>query len=415
MVRAMLKKAGTELRSVTEPINETSMGRAMEGMLSVFAELDNNVRTERTKGGMLARIREGYWLWRPPVGYYKPVRGKKTNIVPDPETAGLVRLAFEEYAKGIHTFASLAVFLAERGMKRANGKKIHPQSIEKMIRNPLYCGIIRSRGIESDGRFEPIISREIYSACQRSSRHKISLSLPRASDHPEFPLRKFVICSECGQPLTGSSPRGRKGKRYPYYHHSTKGCSLKKNIRKADFEKAFTDYLGKISPDLRYEKLFKAVVTDIWRTNYKTIDEHNAGARKAIETLEQERQRIFELHRSGIYSDDDFKEQKMLVNRRINEQYTLIEEQRSEEFNMEAALEYCFGYVTDTVKKWLELENNLTARIRFQNLILKEKIPFDGKKFGIAELSVVYKLKGTSLEEKSLLVAPTGFEPVYLR
>ena len=412
-VRTILKKSGVELRSVTEPINDTPIGRAMEGVLSVFAEFDNNVRTERTKGGMLARVQEGIWVWRAPVGFYKPVHGKKSNIVPHPTIAPLIRLAFEEYAKGIYTFAALALFMAGKGLKTPNGKKIHPQLMEKMLRNPLYCGIIKTHDVEYPGSFDPIISRSLFLACQKNGRHKTALSLPRKTDRPEFPLRKFVICSECGKPISGSSPRGRHGKRYSYYHHSTKGCGAKKNIRKVDFEKAFTEYLAKITPDKRYEKLFKAVVIDIWKTNYKNIDQRNANARKLIEKLEIDRQRVFELHRAGTYSDAEFKEQKMLIGRRIDEQYEVIEEQRGEEFNMDAALNYCFDFVGNTVKKWLELENNYQARISFQKMIFKEKLSFDGEKFGTAKLSVVYNLKGTSLEEKSLLVAPWGFEPQY--
>ena len=54
-VRATLRRFKTELRSVTEPINETSMGRAMEGMLSVFAELDRQ-DTKTKQSGKEAQI-----------------------------------------------------------------------------------------------------------------------------------------------------------------------------------------------------------------------------------------------------------------------------------------------------------------------------------------------------------------------
>ena len=55
-VQAILKKLGVSLRSATERIDETPMGRVTEGILSVFAEFDNNVRTERSKGGMMENV-----------------------------------------------------------------------------------------------------------------------------------------------------------------------------------------------------------------------------------------------------------------------------------------------------------------------------------------------------------------------
>jgi len=112
-LRAFLKRTATNLRSVTEPISEDSIGRAMEGMLSVFAELDNNMRTERTKQGMLENLKKGVWQWAAPLGYYRPYKG--SNIVPEPDISPLIRLGFEEYSKGTHTFKSIANFLNKRG------------------------------------------------------------------------------------------------------------------------------------------------------------------------------------------------------------------------------------------------------------------------------------------------------------
>lgn len=139
-VRAILKRAGTELRSVTEPFDNTSMGRAMEGMLSVFAELDNNMRTERTKQGMLERLKQGIWPWPAPIGYYRPYQG--SNIVPDPEKAPLIRLAFEKYAEGSYTYENLGNYLAERGLRTRHGKIPSAQLVEKILKNPLYQGFM---------------------------------------------------------------------------------------------------------------------------------------------------------------------------------------------------------------------------------------------------------------------------------
>src|SRR5665213_792227 len=140
-VRETLKKYKTELRSVTEPINETPMGKMMEGILSTFAEFDNNVRTERSVNGMRERMKQGVWVWRSPLGYYRP--SSKVNITPDSEIAPYIKLAFEEYAKGTYTYDSLSKFLNKRGLRSRYGKPIFPQLLEKILKNPIYCGIIR--------------------------------------------------------------------------------------------------------------------------------------------------------------------------------------------------------------------------------------------------------------------------------
>jgi DNA invertase Pin-like site-specific DNA recombinase len=47
-LRAHLKSLGISLRSAIEPIDDTSTGKLMEGVLAAFAQFDNDVRSERT-------------------------------------------------------------------------------------------------------------------------------------------------------------------------------------------------------------------------------------------------------------------------------------------------------------------------------------------------------------------------------
>lgn len=403
-VKAILRRAEVELRSVTEPIDQTPIGRAMEGVLSVFAEFDNNVRTERTKQGMLERVQEGMWVWPTPLGYCRPFKG--SNITPEPEVSPLIRLGFEEYSKGIYTYKSLAKFLSDRGLRTRGGYLPSHQFIDKMIKNPIYKGFIEAWGGHK-GSFEAIVSEELFDSCQ-VSRKGLSHKAPRMSRNPLFPLRG-VICKECSSPITGSKSTGNSGKKYPYYHHPHQHCSLAQSVPKENFEQLFVEFLNNITPDHQYEKLFKAVVLDIWQNNYKRFDEDNARVRREIAKLEQERQKVFDLHRTGIYTDSEFDEQRNFINRMIDEKRLLVHEKAVEEFDMEEALNYCFNFIKQTSKTWLEAD--FPHKLQFQKLIFKGNIEFDGKKFGTTKLSALYALNREYSGEKSHLVAPRGIEP----
>ena len=403
-VRALLKRYGTELRSVTEPINETPVGRAMEGMISVFAEFDNNIRTERTRGGMLARARQGFWCWQAPLGYYRTT--KKANITQNTEIAPYIQLAFEEWSKGIYTYESLAHYLDDRGMRTRYGKKPSSQLIEKILKNEIYCGVIDAFGERNEAAFAPIVSKELFARCQKN---KASLSGKRAPNNPLFPLRKLVLCSECAQIFTGSSSRGKMGKRYPYYHHQKQNCPLATSIPKSTFEQLFVEFLDSITPNAKFEKLFRAVILNTWQNSYKKLDQNNARIRREIDGLETERQRIFDLHRESKYTDNEFQEQKKLVNERISQKYQLVEDNRIEEFDMDLALNYCFEHVRETAKRW-EMAK-FGKKLRLQGLIFDGKVYFDGKQFGTQELSSIYRLNQEYGGKKSSLVAPRGIEP----
>ena len=186
---ATLKKFSTALRSVTEPIDDSSTGLLMEGVLSSFAEFDNNVRTERTKSGMLESIKKGIWVWQAPIGYYQSHRG--SNIVPDPKIAPYIRLIFEEWAKGIHSYDSLAKFIGKRGFRTRHNKPPFPQLIEKIIKNEIYAGIIDVWGFRIEGDFEAIISRELFER-SRKKRKGDGRSFRRQVVNEDFPLRRSM-------------------------------------------------------------------------------------------------------------------------------------------------------------------------------------------------------------------------------
>lgn len=411
VVRGVLRRYGTVLRSATENIDDSPMGRVVEGILSVVAEFDNNVRMERTKGGMQARIRDGIWCWQPPLGYYKPVNGKGTNIAPDPIAGPLVRVGFEEYNKGIYTYKALADFLAEKGLRTKNGNLPSMQLMEKMIHNPLYCGRMEVFGESIKGNFTPLISEGLFNSCQKIVNGKPCQVSPRSANNPKFPLRGFVRCGKCGAGFTGSESRGRSGAQYAYYHHhGTMDCDLCRSIPKPAFEQAFMELLDSLTPKQEYLDLFKAVVLDLWKSNFKQYDEANAKVTKEIRRLEMERQAVFDYHRSGKYSDEEFKEQKAVMDDLIKSKRSQLQTHWTDELNMDKALDYCFEFVTDAARNWLKAE--YATKIQLQGLTCPEGIEFDGKNCRTTKTALIYEMKKDPSLDPSSVVAPRGVEPL---
>ena len=114
-VRASLAKLGISLRSVTEPTDDTSTGKLMEGILAAFAQFDNDVRAERTVAGMQAAQERGRWPFQAPLGYLN-AKGMtdSVSIVPDPER---VRKAFELYATGLDSKQQVLRIVSNLGLR----------------------------------------------------------------------------------------------------------------------------------------------------------------------------------------------------------------------------------------------------------------------------------------------------------
>jgi DNA invertase Pin-like site-specific DNA recombinase len=75
-LRSLLQSLGISLRSATEPIDDTSTGKLMEGVLAAFAQFDNDVRSDRTRAGMKAALEIGRRVFLAPIGYTNAPRSR---------------------------------------------------------------------------------------------------------------------------------------------------------------------------------------------------------------------------------------------------------------------------------------------------------------------------------------------------
>ena len=205
-LRVHLKSLGISLRSATEPIDDTSTGKLMEGVLAAFAQFDNDVRSERTRAGMRAALELGRWTFRAPLGYLNAPKWSDKTLIPDPDRAPLVKRAFEEFATGRYNKQEVLALVTGLGLRTRRGRVLNPQSFDLILRNPLYIGTVSSpeSGISGRGKFDPLVSEETFYRVQAVLSGRVTVSGPRQRNHPDFPLRVFVRCEACGRPLTGS-------------------------------------------------------------------------------------------------------------------------------------------------------------------------------------------------------------------
>jgi site-specific DNA recombinase len=201
-IRALLAGLGISLRSVSERIDETPTGRFMETIFAGLAQLDNDMRAERTVLGMREAVSRGRWVWTAPLGYRSTRNKLGPSLEPDPERAPLVRRAFELYAEGSYTRPELLQALTSLGLRSRNGNALSVQSLHNPLRNPIYMGRIRSAGWESEyeGDFQPIVPESLFLRVQARLSSKTTSEPSRTRDDPRFPLRRFVRCETCGTP-----------------------------------------------------------------------------------------------------------------------------------------------------------------------------------------------------------------------
>ena len=211
-LRSLLQSLGISLRSATEPIDDTSTGKLMEGVLAAFAQFDNDVRSDRTRAGMRAALELGRWVFLAPLGYINAPRALGKSLMPDPERAPIVRRVFEEYATGRFTKQQILQQATAWGLRNRRGQPLSSQAIGMLLRNQLYAGIVDvpEYGVRGKrGDFEPLVSEDDLLPGSGRASGRTPSTAPQLRSHPDFPLRGFVRCESCGRGLTGSWSKGR--------------------------------------------------------------------------------------------------------------------------------------------------------------------------------------------------------------
>src|SRR5438132_5076685 len=193
-LRAHLKSLGISLRSATEPIDDTSTGKLMEGVLAAFAQFDNDVRSERTRAGMRMALEQDRWTFIPPVGYLNAPKWTGKSLMPDPDRAALVTSAFEEFATGRFTKEEVLDSVTRLGLRTRIGSTMNPQTFGRMLTNRLYTGFIDMPhlGVSRRGDFDPLVSDETFYCVQAILQRRVQVVGPHQRSRPDFPLKGLV-------------------------------------------------------------------------------------------------------------------------------------------------------------------------------------------------------------------------------
>lgn len=412
------------LRSATEPVDDSMMGKAFGGMIAAWAELDNAIRGERARTNMRALLRSGIFPFHPPFGYKsggsRSRNEKKRQPDPiDEERFYVIQRGLREYATGIHSIASLTRRFQEWGLITSASKKIYNQQVEKMLVNPFYAGYLKDPWWTEADLPEPQLVKGLHkNAIEWSEFQKIQLikagksvnAKPRARANPEFPLRAFARCSKCYRPVTGSISHGNGGA-YSYYHCSNRQCELYgKTILKKELEDSFIEYLRQVTPSDASLTLFKEVALDVWQTKRNEFNGDAARHEKKLEEIKAQINQLISMRARNIITDEQLQEQKQPLEELSIVEQVALSETKIEEWDIEAAINYATHFMTDLARQWNDY--SLEQKQRFQQLVFPEGIIYE-KNSGCRtnRLSPIYELFSESQIQNANLVAPPGIGP----
>ena len=112
---------------------------------------------------MAARAAKGHLPGPVPLGYRF---NERWEVVPDPDTAPLVRRAFELAAEGTLSLRAILREMTALGLRSRNGRPLGVSGLWTVLTNPFYTGQIRYNGEVLPGVHEEIVTGELYNEAQ---------------------------------------------------------------------------------------------------------------------------------------------------------------------------------------------------------------------------------------------------------
>ena len=174
---------GIDFISLSENFDTgTPYGKAMIGIFSVFAQLERENIYERTRMGMLERVKSGKWPGGggTPFGYdYVP---EQDTLIPN-EHAEEVRQIYDLYLSGYSTTQLARMYPVA-----------NDHQITQILERPTYLGKISYNGVLYEGMHAPIIDEETWNRVQQERSRRSRKSAVTS----QYLLSGLLCCGRCG-------------------------------------------------------------------------------------------------------------------------------------------------------------------------------------------------------------------------
>lgn len=297
-------KNGCDFVSISENFDtSTPFGRAMIGILSVFAQLEREQIKERMMMGKEARAKLGKYSTSTVLVGYDYENGE---LVPNEYEKMLIVRVFTEYANGKRVF-SIRRDLNAEGLFHKYGKW-SDSTVNRVLNNKTYIGYIKHSSKWYKGTHEPLVSEELFDKCQKMLErvHEENKLLNRRLGKSNSYLAGVLYCGRCGAKYSRRSAFAYyKGEKlnYTYYICNSrskankdlvKDCNCKnKSWKMSELDEIVIGEIRKLS----FEE-FKPIKTEI----------DNSVIEKKIAEIERKIERYMELYALGNVPIDVIKQ-----------------------------------------------------------------------------------------------------------
>lgn len=342
----------------------TPEGKLVSTIKAATGQFEREKILERSKDNMRAKLKEGYWILKPPIGYFldtNKTSQSNRHLLPDEPKATIIQSALTKFASAeLDTQKDVADFLVQQF---AQHNLPIPKNIMDMVKRILtekkYTGYYSYPMWdipEIKGHITPIIDLRTFYIIQTRLKQKNRLNNKTYNKNDEeFPLRGILVCPYCGKKLTGSHTKSRK---YPYYQCQNKDCPNRKkvNISPKIVHKDFSELLTSISVRSQALELIKQNALRLYNNQIEYKKNILKQKKEEIVKINEQIQTIIQNTFSTKNLDSQTRSIIMQQIQKLNEQKSKMELEYSiekkDDMPFDQALAAVLYFVTDLADIW---------------------------------------------------------------
>ena len=292
-----LRREMTARRAKRECLNfnfeDSPEGRFIETIMAAQGELEREQNGRQVLQKMKARVEQGFWVFRSPIGYeyVKDKRGGKV-LVPAEPLASIVKEGLEGFACG--RFASQSELMRffesqPEFPKDLPDGRLRLFTITRLLNKAVYAGYVEAPNWKISrrkGNHNGLITYGTFDKIQRRL-NETAYAPARKDISADFPLRGFVACNDCGHPYTSGWSKSKTGQKHAYYRCGYRPCSsYGKSTRRDVLEQDVTNLVRNLQPSRHVIGLARAMLEHAWNIRLSRVDSMKADLKCQLVDLD---------------------------------------------------------------------------------------------------------------------------------
>jgi DNA invertase Pin-like site-specific DNA recombinase len=303
--KKMLKNAGVDVVSISEPIIDGHFGSLIERILEWMDEFYLVNLSSEVRRSMELKATKGEALSIAPYGYYMKDKGYYINE----EEAEVIREIFNRFISG-EKIARITQYLRSIGVKTHRGNLPDHRFTEYVLHNPIYMGYTRwskngkkasKRDYYSEdfiitkGVHEAIVSQETFEKAQEILKENVRQhrKYQRSEQQVDYMLKGLLKCGNCGATLVYLSRKWNSVQCHNYT--SGRGCTVSHSITLNKLEPMVIDALKLACETLNFKFDIPTTPTtkkannidSLLKKEYQKLDKIKEAYQCGIDTLEE--------------------------------------------------------------------------------------------------------------------------------